>query len=500
MAATKIKVFAFAFVLAFVLPSCAQSGAGPADAGGEIKSEAGAPDQTNQLEPDGDGEISAQPSGAMDLAGTVVKILDYENFLFADKWNWGYTIYMFIKEWEEMTGAKVEMLPGLMPEAVAAGVAADEGYDLSPPGDLLYHLRLLSDIDDRADYFMAKYGVRTMDNPGLTKFAGSYYAILYPWELDTIQNAVIYNADLLTRLGIERPSQQFLRGEWTWKAYSELVDRIGTLDLDGDGKPDYVTALHYYATLPMFVPVYDILEDESYVNLSNSQRLRDYAELVYTAVNVNGTMEYDSPYFAPDGYGYNGERYPAVYPYGCASWYVGHFFNVLDAATGDWFEFVPMPDYGDGYNYRHLSLSGLAFMNGSGNREGAVSLVDFVYESVAYLVLQYPNEGLRNYKFNEHKPALPEVADYLDYLYGWYDGIRERARANPYYDEQYYKSFMEWHDGLPLRFGVSYRTGGFGIPDNTIFTEMPPATAVAEFNKIMQLQVDEYNETYIFTR
>ena len=425
-----------------------------------------------------------------DYTNTVVKWVDRETTRFnTNKANWGYALFMAIQEWEELHGAVVDLLPGLDQQQVTAGLVAGEGYDLIRTGKYFLAKEMLEPFaQDEIDHFTMLLGHQAFGLQGFSRFKGGYYGVLPPWE--NAATAICYNADLLTRLGVERPAQLFMRGEWTWDAYYGLAQHVGQLDLDGDGKPEYVATMNGTA-FNYLVRVFEENDDGTYEVIADSQRLRDLADMIYNGYNILDiyTEEMPSPW---TNYAYSGERYPFMIACGIPAYDPTCFFGFTDG-DGEALEWVPMPVYGDGREFS-IKTNAVSIMKGAQNRDGALNLLDYVFNCVGDSAMQKVTRGLRDYGYKGLAGSVPDSADFVEYWENFVDTEWQKIERSPYYDWTYYEACLDYWDTLPVYGGRHYRYDDFDPPDYRIFMNEPPATAIATYVESLRVIIENYND------
>ena len=459
------------------------------------EAEAGAQDEAAETDSRSDEIAAAQPESWLtkDYAGTVVKYLGAEYFMFVtNKINWGYAYYMGMLEWQEKTGATIECLPALEIPQVLAGISAGEGYDIGGNGAFYSMNDHLEYLDDYIGHFAGKFGAHLTNLLGTNIYNGRHIAISQPWNHGC--SAMLYNVELLNRLGRETPHEMFMRGEWTWDSYWEIVKYVGQLDLDGDGVPDYVAT----ANAPHFeymVRVFEEQEDGTYVSIADSQRLRDFAEMIYNGYNIYDIYQEEMP--SPwNYYSFSSERYPWMCTVGIPAYDPTCFFGFVDN-VGEALEWVPMPSYAKDGKDTNLGYGAVSLLKGGQNKEGALHFIDFICGAVGDSAMQMVTQGRIDYGFEGMTGNTRESADFLEWWENFIDGEYERFTQYPHYDWSYYEACLEyWEETLPKRDGAphGWRSSNFWVPDWKLFVDYPPATAVSMYVEELQAVIDEHND------
>jgi len=487
------KIFSLAFLAVFLVSSVL---AGCGGSGGGQATEDQSPldlEYEDFVTSDFDDDISAVDGDwqTKDYSGTVLKYVDSEHWMFiTSQVNWGYAFYRGMLEWMELTGATIEMLPALEIAAVLSGITAGEGYDMIPNGAYWSMNDMVMDINDEIGYFAAKYGTNLTETIGLNKYNGNYISVSWPWTFG--KSAMHYNAELLDRLGVERPTQMFMRGAWTWDAYWELVKHVSSLDMDGDGEPDYVSV----ANQPHFtymMRIYEENEDGTYSNVADTQQLRDFADMIYNGYNILDIYQEEMP--QPwNGYSYSSERYPWIQSVGIPYYDPTCFFGFTDN-VGEIMEWVPMPAYGEG-NERGGGCESVYILKGAQNRDAALHFNDFIINAVGDSAMQMVTQGRRNYGYVGMTGSTPESAEYLEWWENFIESEYRRFESSPYFDWDVYDACVDYWERLPNYQGSphGWRRSYFYPPTFHVFKDYPPATAVSMFLEELQTMLDEHND------
>ncbi|MCL2708026.1 MAG: hypothetical protein FWF03_02800 [Defluviitaleaceae bacterium] len=494
------RILAF-FAIVALFAGCG-GGAGqtesPANTGGTDN----APSATSAAAPAAQGDAEAEDIAietdwrTADHSGKTVKFIDGEALTFSLKGiNWGYPYYMAILEWQHNTGATMLMLPALEIPAVLAGINANEGYDFVQSGAYWPMNNLLMTFDDDYDYFVNRYGTKINSQMGMNIYDGHFIGPSYPWNFGA--HAMLYNLELLNRLGVETPRELFMRGEWTWDAYWEMVKYVGQLDMDGDGTPDYVAT----ANAPHFrymVEVMRELSDGTYENIADTQRLRDFADMIYTGYNILEIYQEEMP--QPwMGYSFGSEKYPWISSVGIPSYDPTVFFGFKDN-IGEFLEWVPMPAYGDDNEFNGGGR-GLYILKGAGNPDAALNFLDFVINAVGDTSMQMVTQGRIDYGFVGMTGCVPESAEYLEYWANYIDNAYDTFTKYPHYSWEYYEACLDYWNALPIIQGGyhGWRSSLYDIPNHRVFVDYPPSTAVSMYIEQLQALIDDHNE-FIKTR
>jgi len=496
-----MKRFLTLLVLAAFAVSSALTGCGgsSADSGGATPSPTGQTDAGADLEDeiaasDGD-DYAVFNDGTWqtkDYSGQVLKYVDSEHWMFiTNKINWGYAYYMGMLEWMELTGATIDMLPAMEITAVIAGITADEGYDIVTNGAYYSMHNLVQSLDDEADYFVGKYGPRTADAIGANIYNGHIISFNSPWEYPG-GPAMLYNAELLDRLGVERPSQMFMRGAWTWDAYWELINYVCTLDMTGDGESDYIAVANSWH-FSFMICQYEENADGTYKNLADTQKLRDYADMIYNGYNILDIYQEEMP--QPwNNYSYSSERYPWIQSVGLPAYDPTCFFGFMDD-VGEALEWVPMPYHSDGLEF-NSNGGGVVILKGAQNRDAALHFQDFIFDAVGHSAKQMVMAGRRDYGFKGMTGRTTESKEFMEWWANFISNEYARFENSPYYDWNYYEACLEHWENLPVWQGArhGWRRSLFYTPTHQVFKDYPPATAVAMFLEELQALIDEHND------
>ena len=492
-----MKRLCIVFILLALAASLSLGGCGGGQANGleRTAQDQAEPGSEKLPEQDGDDDIGATSAiswQAKDYSGQTLKMVDAEHWMFiTNKVNWGYSFYMAMLEWQELTGATIELLPALDIPAVLAGLVANEGYDLIGSGAYYAMHNLYQYLDDEIPYFTNKYGAKIVSQLGMNRYLGRYIAISFPWNFAV--TAIHYNPALLDRLGIERPSQMFLRGAWTFDAYWDLVCRVSQLDIDGDGEMDFIAVANTWPHFDQFITVYEENEDGTYTNVADTQRLRDLAEMIYTGFNILDIYQQQKP--EPwQGYAYSGERYPWISTVGTIAYDPTCFFGFVDN-NDEPLEWVPIPVQGDGKEFIGGG-GGYGILNGAQNRDAALHFLDFAIDAVGHTAMQMVAQGRADYGFKGMTGRTKDSADFLEWWENFIDGEYLRLEGSPYYDWDYYNACVEYWDKLPIRQGAwhGWRYSTFSVPTIDVFIDYPPSTAVSMYLEDLQTRIDEHNE------
>jgi len=395
-------------------------------------------------------------------------------------------------EWQEMTGGKIDMMPALEIPAVLSGIAADEGYDLTETGAYFSMNDMVMPLDEHFDYFTNKYGAKYTTQIGPNIYNGHFIGISWPWGHGG--TAMLYNAELLDRLGLERPSEMFMRGAWTWSAYWDLICHVGQLDLDGDGEPDYVAAANN-AHFTYMVSLFTENEDGTYTNDADTQRLRDFADMIYNGYNILNIYQEEmaQPW---NYYAYSSDRYPWMQSVGTPALDPTCIFGFIDN-IGEVLEWVPIPTNGDGLDFNLGGGGGLIVLKGAQNPDGAVHFIDFAVDAVGYTAITMVNRGRGSFVY---KPLMTgrtkESAEYLEWWANFIETDFARFENNKYFSWDYYDAIVEYWDNLPNKQGSrhGWRRSYFYTPEFHVFRDYPPSTAVSMFLEELQTMIDEHNE------
>ena len=456
-------------------------------------------DETDPPENGGQGIAAVEdpPWMHMDFTGQTISMIGSEGYQWLEDMmhNWGYAFYMAILEWQEYTGATFQFLPGMEIPAVVASLAAGDGFDLQPTGaffiinDHYYHLC------DYVDFFRERYGEQLVNIRGTHTFNGRYVSINWPWTLAS--TAMIYNADLLVRLGFERPAELFMRGEWTWDAFFDLANRMGTLDLTGDGNPDFVAAMHQ-TFFNFMVNVYEEPGDDGIkINTADTQRVRDLADMIYTGF-LYGIFE-EVSVFPWSNWFFTGDRYPWIAAIGIPHYDPTCFFGFRDG-NGDILEWVPMPLYGDESdlvtNPPPLSSQAISILRGAQNKYAALHFINFAINAVGDSAMQMVHRGERDLGFVGMTGRTPESAYFLEWWRNFIDAEWARFENSPFFCMDYYNAALDHWASIQPRHGLPHGWRGslFFVPEFTVFINEPPATAMPQFVEWLQGGIDYHNE------
>jgi len=483
---------AFALVVFMFAPGCGGSGSGAAE---PTRPPAVSQDDSSETTLE-DEDISAFDGDwrTKDYAGTVLKWLDAERYMFiANPINWSHSMYMAILEWQVMTGATIELLPALEIVAVLAGITAGEGYDLIPNGAYYSMNDHLMYLDDHYDYFSNKYGTKYTSQVGSCIYNGHFIGMSWPWGFGGA--GFLYNAELLDRLGLERPSQLFMRGEWTWDSYWDLICYVGQIDIDGDGEKDYVAGNTNNQHFNYMVQLLSEKEDGTYEIVCDNQRLRDYADMIYNGFNILEVYTEDqaSPW---QFYAHSNERQIWAQSMGSPALDPTCIFGFVDN-NGDMLEWAPMPAYGDGQDSNPVGGSGLAILKGAQNPDAAIHFIDFAFNAVGYTAITMVNRGRGDFPYQPLMTGrTKESAEYLEWWANFIEKDYERFENGPYFSWEYYDAVIEYWNNLPVRGGATHgwRSSYFYTPTHQVMKDYPPSTAVSMFLEELKAMVDEHNE------
>ena len=372
--------------------------------------------------------------------------------------------------------------------SIAAGQAPDLYFSYRQWPQVA-NLGLVQPISAYYDELADKYGASYLD---ILNYQGEYYGINAPWnELTTLR----YNRTLFEELGVKTPKEYFLEGNWNWDTFRTVLQEI-TRDTDGDGINDIVGIDNYQMT-SCFAPSIEVEENGEIHSLLNTDKNREFYQMLYEEVTLNKTMlaggNVTLPSVASTGeYVAIGIHSTDIYdPAGLYSY--DDEGNVIEAVP------VPMwkeddPEYGTKMNFFQFMVP-----TGAKSLAASISLMDYIVE--AGCAIEMIPSGLTDYTFTGLRGTTPESQEYIEYRAQKCEQDKAEIEAMPEYDAEYVQTLLDYFDSTTKFIEPNYSGVTFAITNSTEWSSLwttPAATSIAERYPVHEASCETYNSKFIF--
>ena len=404
------------------------------------------------------------------------------------------TTYHAINEWCEMNGCTWENVvsadANVMLSMIAAGQSPDLYYRWAH-FPLWANTGTVASIDEYYDDFVEKFSDFNVDQQALVH-KGSVYGFYIPWGPARV---IQYDRTLFDEMGVKTPREYYEEGSWTWDNFRTCLQEI-TRDTDADGVKDIVGIGKN--RMVAFINEFNVNEDGTIASDLNSERNREFFQMLYEEFTLNGTVIEDNTMTV--GLVNSLGVYSAMATANVVYTNPSQLLTVN--ADGHVLECVPVPrwkaedpDYGTIMNEACFMIP-----SGAQNMDASMSLLEYIFEC-GLVEMAKDSQGLLECSYTGLQGITEGSAAYIE--------LAEETRAEafaltqslPEYDPEFMSMVIEDLAGTTKRYICTYQSVTGEIPkqkDFSILWTMPSATSIAEAYELHQSQCDTYNKNFIY--
>lgn len=332
-----------------------------------------------------------------------------------------------------------------------------------------------------------KYGAMYVD---LMNYKGDCYGVVQPWNS---LGAIQYNRTMMEDMGVKTPREYYEEGNWTYATFRECLKNC-TTDEDGDGKLDTV-GISIHGMAERIMPAVKIDEDGKLSSTLDTERSREFYQMLYEAVSVDKSVTLANAGLKKDGDTYVMMRFWQVEPY---------MLNTLGFIDNDGYaiETVPVPVWKQGDTEQSASINYCYMMlpTGSPNPEAAMELMDFILEC-GVKAMDDATGGLRGCKFEGLQGTTDWTKDFLEKRAAKIAETNAVIFDMPEYDEAWITEINRYFSETKYHMWPTMNGVDWNLTSNKKYASLwsvPSATSIAELAPVHQAQCDKYNDLYIF--
>lgn len=460
------------------------------------------PGTSESQEPDTDGESSEQgeveevsfegmtlkvvdsTAEGMWMSATLADNISRQQFRYEDPLEF---IGVAILEWCEANGVTLDVQ--IMDQAtVAASIANGDVVDFVVGANCFTFPTVA--VKEIAEPLTKYYDDFSETYPEDYVYAGMFQEEWYGAYLPHAMISMLYfDKCYFEERGIKSPDEYFVEGNWNWETFQKVCEELAG-DTNGDGVND-VFVVFNQADIPFANPVEYDAESGLYVSQVNSDRNREFYQMVYelySEIGVVSGLNVWSPSTQKDG------SYIAIAgAQNCkgAIFERGHYVSSFEC-----FMTVPYPARNESEAYINANPY-FMYAGKGGNADMAVSVMDYVIK----LMNSY-------YKVQCKQETVEEAL-------GWFVPTTkggnllikeaEKWEARDVYGEysihgvgqEYFDALSDYLQNTPYKY--AHDVGIYSVlvgywPD---ITTLPAASSVAKVAPIIEAAVDDFNSKYM---
>lgn len=377
--------------------------------------------------------------------------------------------------------------------ALQAAIASGEGPDLMNVNTAFPSYPMQGLAEALPAEFVAKvsekYGSRYSD---IMTIDGKCYGLNHAWSS---LGAIQYNRTMMEDLGIKTPREYFEEGNWTYETFKQCLKDC-TVDVDGDGQLDSLGIFHFDLCMRI-MPVYKLDAEGKAVSLLDTQRSRDFWQLMYEGYTVDKsiTRVYAGLNRLHETLGgsYVMMRFWQVEPF------LANTLIYVDS-EGYTIETVPVPCWkqGDTEQSSSTNLVYLMLAKGAKNPDAALDLMDRIFECEME-TMDITSGGAYGFDFEGVKGSTEWTKEYIQVRDARIAEINAELAEIPEYDPEWIQTIVDYYKNTNYHMVLSLPDVGeivsYEMRDKLIDT--PSASAIAELQPVLEASCNTYNNTYI---